>query len=106
MFHFGRTLGIVAEFGGNKISGLPTGTSAHLLTYMFGPRLTYRASEKVEPFLHALFGGAHVSGSVSGTVSPASNSVEAKTHSPWLLVVEWIIEYRPKSPFASFRPTI
>lgn len=70
VFHFGRTLGIVAEFGGNRITGLPTGVSGHLLTYMFGPRFTYRASEKVEPFVHSLFGGAHVSGSVSGTVSP------------------------------------
>ena len=68
--HVHRNVGIVAEFAGYKITGLPSGVSAHMFTYMFGPRLTYRESEKVEPFVHALFGGAHASGSVSGTVSP------------------------------------
>jgi opacity protein-like surface antigen len=68
--HVSRTFGFVGEFGGYKITGLPSGVSAHLFTYMFGPRLTYRESEKVEPFVHALFGGVHASGSVSGTVSP------------------------------------
>jgi opacity protein-like surface antigen len=64
-----RTLGIVGEFAGYKVTGLPSGVSAHVLTYLFGPRLTYRDSEKVNPFVHALFGGAHVSGSTSGTIS-------------------------------------
>jgi opacity protein-like surface antigen len=64
-----RTVGIVGEFAGYKITGLPSGVSAHVITYMFGPRLTYRNSEKVNPFVHALFGGAHASGSTSGTIS-------------------------------------
>ena len=68
--HVNRNLGIVAEFAGYKITGLPSGVSAHVFTYMFGPRLTYRGSEKVEPFVQAIFGGAHASGSTSGVVSP------------------------------------
>jgi opacity protein-like surface antigen len=64
-----RTLGIVGDFGGYKVTGLPSGVSATLFTYMFGPRLSYREHEKVTPFVHALFGGAHVSGSASGTLT-------------------------------------
>ncbi len=64
-----RAFGIVADVGGSAITGLPSGTSASMVTYMFGPRLTYRNAEKIEPFVHALFGGAHVSGSTSGTIS-------------------------------------
>lgn len=70
VFHATRALGVVAEFGGYKITGLPSGVSANLTTYMFGPRLTYRQSDKIEPFVHALFGGVHASGSTSGTVAP------------------------------------
>jgi opacity protein-like surface antigen len=64
-----RTLGIVGEFAGYKITGLPSGVSAHVFTYMGGPRLSYRGYEKVTPFVHALFGGAHAGGSTTGTPS-------------------------------------
>src|SRR5713226_9479109 len=51
-------LGVVGEFSGCKVTGLPSGVSAHALTYLFGPRLTYRTQGKFEPFGEFLFGGA------------------------------------------------
>ena len=55
-------LGVVGEFSGCKVTGLPSGVSAHTFTYLFGPRLTYRAYGRLEPFGEALFGGVHVGG--------------------------------------------
>jgi len=64
-----KTLGLVGEFGGYKVTGLPSGLSAHVLTYLFGPRLNYRGgSEKITPFVQALFGGARASGSGNITI--------------------------------------
>ena len=65
-----RSIGLVADFAGYDVTGLPkgTGASATLFTYLFGPRYTYRGNERVQPFVHALFGGAHIGASVSTTV--------------------------------------
>ncbi len=65
--YFNRHVGLTADFSGSY--GTPSfqgvGVSTHLYTYMFGPVVRARAG-KLEPFAHALFGGAHISGSVSG----------------------------------------
>jgi opacity protein-like surface antigen len=53
-------LGVVGEFSGCKVTGLPSGVSAHAFTYLFGPRLTYRAYGRLEPFGEVLLGGAHL----------------------------------------------
>jgi opacity protein-like surface antigen len=53
-------LGVVGEFSGCKVTGLPSGVSAHTFTYLFGPRVTYRGYGRLEPFGEALFGGVHV----------------------------------------------
>ena len=65
-----KTIGLVADFGGYDVTGLPSGTggSATMFTYLFGPRFTYRANDKVDVFGEGLVGGAHISASVSGTV--------------------------------------
>ena len=55
-------LGVVGEFSGCKVTGLPSGASAYTVSYLFGPRLTYRASGNFEPFGEALFGGVRLSG--------------------------------------------
>src|SRR5947209_15884560 len=34
--------GVVGEFSGCKMTGLPSGLSGHAFSYLFGPRLTYR----------------------------------------------------------------
>jgi opacity protein-like surface antigen len=66
--------GVVGEFGGCKFTGQPAGTSAHLLNYLFGPRVTYRAYGRLEPFGHALFGGARLTASATGLGSASTNA--------------------------------
>jgi opacity protein-like surface antigen len=55
-------LGVVGEFSGCKWSG----ANAHTFTYLFGPRLTYRAYGRLEPFGEVLLGGAHIHGETIG----------------------------------------
>lgn len=54
------TLGLVADFGGYHTSSF--GSDANLTTYLFGPKLAMRSEGQFTPFVHALFGGAHISG--------------------------------------------
>lgn len=68
VFNATKNFGLVADLSGYKVTGLPSGVSANVFTYLFGPRFTYRGSEKVQPFVHALFGGAYASGSASGAI--------------------------------------
>ena len=51
-----RSIGITGDFSGNYESG------SSLYTYMVGPTFSLR-TERVTPFAHALFGGAHANGS-------------------------------------------
>jgi opacity protein-like surface antigen len=52
-------LGVVGDFGYCKVTGLPSGISAHAFNYLFGPRVTYRDYGSLTPFAHVLFGGQH-----------------------------------------------
>jgi opacity protein-like surface antigen len=52
--------GVVGDFGACKVTGLPSGTSAHLVNYLFGPKLTYRSRGRLSPFAQVLFGGEHI----------------------------------------------
>jgi len=55
-------LGIVGDFGGYHTN--TDGESGNLFTYMFGPRISMRHG-KLKPFVQALFGGGHLTGSGS-----------------------------------------
>ncbi|HTC43319.1 MAG TPA: outer membrane beta-barrel protein [Candidatus Acidoferrales bacterium] len=64
-FYFSKYIGIEAEFEGygsythNVNTGLgPLSVSGNLFTYNVGPIVKFRTSH-VEPFVEALFGGAH-----------------------------------------------
>ena len=55
-----------------------TGTSVNLLTYVVGPRFTKRSSNsKLQPFVHALFGGGHLNGVGTG-VNASTNGWAGK----------------------------
>ena len=54
--------GIVGDFGGYHWS--QTGADATVVTYMFGPKVALRHGP-FTPFVQALFGGAHLSGTCS-----------------------------------------
>lgn len=75
--YYNRFLGLTADFSGTY--GTPSvqgfGISTHLYTYMFGPTLRVQAG-KLQPYAHALFGGAHISGAVNvgGVTASTSDS--------------------------------
>jgi len=55
--NFNRTFGLTADFSGAYKS--ISGASAHVYTYTGGPVVSLNSGGKVNPFVHALFGGAH-----------------------------------------------
>ncbi len=64
----------VADFDGYHNGNiLGTGVDGTLSTYLFGPRVSYRRSDRITPFGEVLFGVARVSASVLGT-SGSSNT--------------------------------
>jgi hypothetical protein len=52
--------------------GSPDGVGLTALTYTFGPRFSIRKSDRVVPFVQALFGASHLSASFDGS-SGSSN---------------------------------
>jgi len=66
--------GVVGDFGACKVTGQPSGSSAHLVNYLFGPKLTYRSRGRLSPFAQVLFGGERVSVSASGLGSTSDSS--------------------------------
>ena len=63
-YNLNNWLGLVGDFG--VYHGSPSGVGVTASTFTFGPRFSYRASEKMTPFVEALFGGAHLSASFGG----------------------------------------
>lgn len=62
--NFNKWFGVTGDFSGAyKSMG---GVSVKLYTYTFGPTISFRKNEHVTPFVHALFGGFHASGSGFG----------------------------------------
>ncbi len=71
-YNLNHWLGVVADIGGYKAS---TTAGGSVFSYVFGPRLSYRAKPRYTPFAQVLFGGAHASSEV--TVTPSSQNVFA-----------------------------
>lgn len=69
-YYFNKNFGVQGDFSGsyatlsNFISG--GNISTHVYTYSGGPVVALNAGGKVNPFVHALFGGVRLSGSQSG----------------------------------------
>lgn len=64
-FNVNGWLGIVGDFG--VYHGSPSGVGVTASTYTFGPRISFRPTEKFVPFVETLFGGSHLSASFEGT---------------------------------------
>jgi hypothetical protein len=83
--YYSRYFGITADFAGSyaspKVSFPPIGditVSTHLYTFMGGPVVRVANRSRYQPFVHALFGEAHVVGAVSlaglaGSVTGSNN---------------------------------
>ena len=69
--NFNSWFGVAADFSGayKTISGIDT----KVYTYAGGPVVSLNSGGKVNPFVHALFGGAHASASLSGVGSGSTN---------------------------------
>lgn len=89
------TIGLVAEFGGYDVTGLPSGTgaSATLFTYLFGPRLNFNKRGKITPFGDLLFGGAHLSGSAK-LATATGNLFGSGTSDSWAMAVGGGVDYK------------
>jgi len=69
-FNINRYLGLVGDFGAYtnseiRFTGASTSTvdvdnaNVAALTYLFGPRLSFRKYNRITPFAQVLFGGVH-----------------------------------------------
>lgn len=69
--NFNSWFGVAADFNGayKTISGV----DAKVYSYAGGPVVNLNSGGKVNPFVHALFGGAHASASLSGVGSDSAN---------------------------------
>lgn len=83
-----RWLGVVTDFSGHYghqplLSSLGGGTvGSDLHTFMIGPRITSRRSDRYTPFVHALFGAARVHRDVPMLVgTPLVSSFTSTTQS-------------------------
>ncbi len=60
-YNLNAWLGLAADMGGCKLTGLPDALSGKSFTYVFGPRLTLRNHSKFTPFFEGHLGGAYLS---------------------------------------------
>jgi opacity protein-like surface antigen len=63
------SFGIVGEFGACKFTGLGSGSSAHAMSFLFGPKLYFHAHGRVNPFVQGLFGSERLSAVGSGSTN-------------------------------------
>jgi len=76
--YFSARIGVIGEFGGCKVTGLPSGTTSHELSYLFGPRIYFPMSRgRVFPFVQVLAGGERFSAGISGLGSGSTNAFAA-----------------------------
>ncbi len=92
--NFTDWVGLKADISGYTLWDSPL--SVHTFTYLFGPQFSYRKSERVTPFAHALFGVASARGTASGGGLTHRNAfadalgfgldINTSRHSAWRLV--------------------
>src|SRR6202158_482655 len=71
--------GVVGDLGACKITGLPSGTSAHLVNFLLGPKVSLRSHGSLTPYAQVLFGGEHFGGGASGYGSGSTSNSFAMT---------------------------
>ena len=90
--------GLVGDFG--VYHGSPAGVGANAESYTFGPRISFRHSEKFVPYAQALFGGAHLTVSgVSGSDNPFAIGFGGGTD----IAMTGNISFRPQFEYFAFR---
>jgi opacity protein-like surface antigen len=67
-------VGVIGEFGACKVTGLPSGATAHEMNYLFGPRMYFHSHGRVFPFVQTLVGAERFSAGVSGVGSGSTSA--------------------------------
>lgn len=67
-------LGVIGEFGACKVTGLPSGATAHEMDYLFGPRMYFHSHGRLFPFVQTLLGGERLSAGVTGVGSGSTSA--------------------------------
>src|SRR5215470_4819347 len=67
-------VGVIGEFGACKVTGLPSGATAHEMDYLFGPRMYFRSHGRLFPFVQALVGAERLSAGVTGVGSGSTSA--------------------------------
>jgi outer membrane protein OmpA-like peptidoglycan-associated protein len=62
-FNLNPRLGVVSDVGFYRFSGLPSGITSNMYTFMSGPQLSFRRYERIQPFVHVLVGVGHLNAS-------------------------------------------
>lgn len=69
-WNFGNHLGLEGELGGYHNGNInDKHFDSTTFSFLFGPRIAYGRSKKIDPYIHTLFGGQH------GTTSIAADSI-------------------------------
>lgn len=74
-FNINHWLGIVGDIGGYttdstpRVNGVPFHVNTNIISYMFGPRVSFRQFGRITPFVNGLFGGARLADSIVSTGS-------------------------------------
>ena len=71
-YNFTDHLGVVADVGAYRFTGLPSTLDSTMYTYLFGPRYTFRKLSRVTPFAQVLLGGGRLNAN-SSTESVGEN---------------------------------
>jgi len=77
--NFNSWFGVAGDFGGYRVS--ESGVSGSVLTYTFGPRLSFRSESRITPFVQTLVGGARASafgGSANSVALLAGGGIDIK----------------------------
>jgi outer membrane immunogenic protein len=65
-YNFSDRFAVLADVGAYRFTGLPSGLNSTMYTYLFGPRITLRKSNRFTPFAQVLLGGGRLNASTSG----------------------------------------
>src|SRR5215813_5947472 len=68
-------VGVIGEFGACKVTGLPSGATAHEMNYLFGPRMYFHSHGRLFPFVQTLLGGERLSAGVTGVGSGSTSAL-------------------------------
>lgn len=68
------TIGVIGEFGACKVTGLPSGATAHEMDFLFGPRMYFHSRGRVFPFVQTLVGAERFSAGLSGVGSGSTSA--------------------------------